>query len=565
MTHRKGIFNAAIAGILVLGLVAGFAGCGTSTSQGGGNERRTAIDMEQALNRLDSLYEQIDVYRLTPRMDGAAAYEEVGTVLPDISEYPFVVNPTTDNYLTIYASPEKSGTGYASWLIDIAESFNKSGSTVHGQPISVGVRSIPNGLGADFISSGKYKPDVFAPSSELWGDVLIGRGITISRLDVRTAGNVAGVVLSTKKNEELTNKYGSSGIDAVVNGVLNGEVALAYADPLSNTEGLNFLLTAMRIFDAADMFSDTSIIQFRQLQDSIVYVAYDSAQLKGSALGGSLDGFVSDYHTYINSPELGSSYKFIPFGVRHDQPLYEIGELSEIKHGIALAFSAYCKTSDSQNLASDKGFNGLEDYVYEYAKPEGRDIIRAQEIWKQEKSGSRDLTAVFVADISGSMEGSPILKLKASLYRAADFIDANTNIGLVTFSDSVNIALPIAKFDNAQRAGFTNAVRSMQEGGGTAMFDAAVVALKMLTEAQERNPNTKLMLFILTDGESNRGYTFKDTEDVIAGLRIPVYTIGYNADIENLRLLSNINEATAMDAETDDIIYKLQSLFNVHM
>jgi len=105
----------------------------------------------------------------------------------------------------------------------------------------------------------------------------------------------------------------------------------------------------------------------------------------------------------------------------------------------------------------------------------------------------------------------------------------------------------------------------MTASGGTAMFDAVVVAQKMLTDAQARNPNTKLMLFVLTDGESNRGYEFRDIESVTQGLRIPVYTIGYNADIDVLQSLSDINEATTMNADTDDVIYKLQSLFNAQM
>ena len=163
------------------------------------------------------------------------------------------------------------------------------------------------------------------------------------------------------------------------------------------------------------------------------------------------------------------------------------------------------------------------------------------------------------------MEGSPLLKLKASLNRAASFIDENTNIGLVTFSDSVNIALPIAKFDNVQKASFTGAVKSMRANGGTAMFDAIVVAEHMLIEKQQKNPNTRLMLFVLTDGESNRGYEFEDIAEVSRGIRIPIYTIGYNADIDVLQEISNINEATSMDADSDNVIYKLESLFNAQM
>lgn len=97
------------------------------------------------------------------------------------------------------------------------------------------------------------------------------------------------------------------------------------------------------------------------------------------------------------------------------------------------------------------------------------------------------------------------------------------------------------------------------------MFDAIVVAEKMLMEAQEKNPDTKLMLFVLTDGETNRGYNFKDIEGITSGLKIPIYTIGYNADIDVLKQISNINEAATMNAENDNIIYRLESLFNSQM
>jgi len=192
-------------------------------------------------------------------------------------------------------------------------------------------------------------------------------------------------------------------------------------------------------------------------------------------------------------------------------------------------------------------------------------ITRAQKLWKDKKDSGQTIAAVFVADVSGSMDGSPLLKLKASLNRAATFIDLDTNVGLVTFSDAVDIALPIAKFDIDQKSYFSNAVKSMTAGGGTAMFDAITVAMKMLTDAQERNPNTKIMLFVLTDGETNRGYELRDVESVIRDLRIPIYTIGYNADIDVLQELSDINEATTMNADTDDVIYKLHSLFNAQM
>ena len=97
------------------------------------------------------------------------------------------------------------------------------------------------------------------------------------------------------------------------------------------------------------------------------------------------------------------------------------------------------------------------------------------------------------------------------------------------------------------------------------MFDAIIVAEHMLVEQQKQNPNTRMMLFVLTDGESNRGYDLEDIKEITRGLRIPVYTIGYNADIDVLKEVSDINEASTMDADSDNVIYKLESLFNSQM
>jgi len=547
--------------VIVFTLIFGFV----SITQNWGKTKDT-VNTEQSVDKLNKLYSKLNVKKLTLQEDTEfTADENTVSVLPDIAEYPFVVNPTTDDFLTIYSSPEKAGIGYESWLVDIANKFNESGVQINGKPVSVGVRSISSGLAADFISSGKYTPDVFAPSNELWGDLLTAKGVKINSVEKRIAGNVAGVVLSKKKNEELNNKYGAVNAKAIIDAVINNEIKLAYTDPYASSSGLNFLLMALFNFDSANPTSQTAVSQFQKFQQNIAFTAYNTMQMKESALSGALDGFLLEYQTFVNSPDLKNSYVFIPFGIRHDQPIYEIGELTPVKKQITSKFVEYCKTTDSQKLASDKGFNGLDDYSYNLSKPDGATILKAQSVWKNEKTGGSDLTAVFVADVSGSMEGSPLLKLKASLNQAINFIGSDTNVGFITFSDNVNIALPITKFDITQKSYFSNAVKNLRAGGGTAMFDAVVVAEKMLMDEQAKNPNTKLMLFVLTDGETNRGYEFKDIENITRGIKIPIYTIGFNANIDILKKLSNINEAATMSAENDNIIYRLESLFNSQM
>jgi Ca-activated chloride channel homolog len=192
-------------------------------------------------------------------------------------------------------------------------------------------------------------------------------------------------------------------------------------------------------------------------------------------------------------------------------------------------------------------------------------LAQAQKLWKDKKDSNRDIIAVFVADTSGSMDGEPLNKLKKSLISGSNYIGKDCSVGLVTFANDVNIALPLGKFDINQRSLFTGAVKNMSAGGGTAMFDAIVVAEKMLLDAKAGNPNAKLMLFVLTDGNANAGYTLKDTQKMIEGLKVPIYTIGYNANIPALEAISKINEAANINADTDDVVYKILNLFNAEM
>lgn len=527
-----------------------------SLTQNVGKNEAT-VNMESSIRKLNDLYKDINPKEQTVQRSNAITSNEAIAVLPDISEYPFIVNPTTDNFITIYASTDIANTDEISWLRQAGENFNKNNITEDGVPISVGIRAIPSNLAADFITTGKYTPDIYIPTSNIYGEMLQSSEKKSNLITEKVVGNVSGIVINSRYKDETASN--------IINKVLSGNCIVGYTNPLSNEDGLNFLLTLLNEFDNKAPLGASAVEKLKIYQDKIPYVSYDILQLQDSLQNGTIDGFASNYQTYYNTPALRNSYEFIPFGVRQDHPAYEIGELSNIKRKIAQKFLEYIKSDNAQKIASNVGFNVFADYTYSGYNYTGNEIADSQNIWKKEKNGSSDLTAVFVADVSGSMEGSPLLKLKASLNRASTFIDENTNIGLVTFSDTVNIALPIAKFDNTQKAYFSNSVKSMRAVGGTAMFDAIAVAERMLVEAQQKNPNTRLMLFVLTDGESNRGHEFEDIEEITRGLRIPIYTIGYNADIDVLEAVSNINEASTMDADSDNVIYKLESLFNAQM
>ena len=269
-----------------------------------------------------------------------------------------------------------------------------------------------------------------------------------------------------------------------------------------------------------------------------------------------------EYQTYHNDPELVRKYEFTPFGFVHTNPLYTTKDAEERKKEILRLFSEFARSKENQDLAREYGFNQDLRYTVEQEEVDGATLLNAQELWKKEKDSGKPILAVFVADISGSMNGEPLNSLKTSLINGMRYINTTNYVGLVSYSDDVVINVPVGEFTLNHQSAFKGAVENLSASGGTATFDGIIVAADMLIKASRQYPDAKMMMFVLSDGETNRGYSLKDIEEPIDALNIPIYTIGYNADIPALESISAINEAANINADSDDVIYKLKNLFN---
>lgn len=547
--------------IIIFGMIYG----GITLTKNWGKSKET-ISKENATGKLKKICKDININEVEPRKAPIdLGVKDVKDTIPNIDKYPAKVENTTDSYIEIFSTGEKAGNGKDGWLIDVANNFNESKFEINGKIISVKVREIASGLGMDYIISEKYLPDAYSPSNELWGEMIKANGKTIELCDDRMVGNVAGILISKEKYDELIKKYGAINLKNITQAVANGEINMGYTNPFASATGLNFLVSTLATFDSSNPLSEKAIDGFNEFQNNIPLIAYTTLQLRNSAESGILDGFIMEYQTYINSPELKTDYIFTPFGYRHDSPLYSVGNLSNEKKEILNKFIEFYKQDKYQELAVKDGFNALEDYKCEIENLDGNTILQAQKLWKENKNGDKPIVAVFVADVSGSMEGEPLNELKKSLLNGSRYIGEENSIGLVTYSNDVNINLPIEKFDLNQRSLFTGAVQDMDASGGTATFDAIAVAVQMLLDEKEKNPDAKLMLFVLSDGETNIGHSLDDLREILESVKIPVHTIGYNANIEALENISRINEATSINADSDDVIYKLGSLFNAEM
>ena len=538
------------------------SGCGSSSVYT--EDDYDALSYEDALDEIESLLTKIDVTTVEdPTLDIYSDTTSEADALADIDTFDITVQGDGEINIEIAAATELSSDSPDDWLNVVAEVFNEEGYTINGKSVTVTVRQITSGEAYTYIAAGAYEPEVFIPSNYLWGEMLDASGIGIEQITDRIAGNTAGILIESETYEEFIEAYGEATLETVLEASIAGDLTFAYTNPYTSSTGLNMLTAMLKAFDEDDPLSSEAQEKLLEYQQTSPPVAYTTSVLRNQAAKGVINAMVMEEQAYINTAEL-SDYVYIPFGVRHDHPVYTFDWCTDEEKEAAELFTEYCLSDENQELASDKGFNLHDDYEGDDCGLTGAEIITAQQVWKESKNGGNPIVAVFVADVSGSMSGTPLASLQSALVSASAYIGSDNYVGLVSYASDVTINLEIAQFDATQQAYFSGEVKSLIASGSTATYDAIIVALSMLAEAAEEIPDATLMLFVLSDGVQNVGYSIDRVTPIIAGMDIPVYTICYNYDDDNgeLATLSDINEAAALNAESDDVVNQLRNLFN---
>ena len=550
----------AMIGIAIAVIVLVFGGVALTRNVG---KSTKTVTKEAAQEKLEKYYKKIAPGEMTP-VKGQVSYsgeESLYQELPELKDDSIVVRETTGDYAEIFASSEKTGSGTDGYLREMAEKFNRSGASVGGRPVSIRLRTVSSGQQVDYPASGKYVPDAISPSSDLSVKMLNAKGVPTVDIDDSLVMNYAGIVVSNSTYSTLVEDYGSADVKNFAQATADGKITVGYTNPFTSATGMNFLVTLLDSYDSGNILSDRAIKGFQAFQENVPFVAMTTGQMRNASERGSFDAFVLEYQVFVNDSKLNSNYRFIPFGYAHKNPLAMIE--TSTKKEILTAFADFCEQNGAQ-LAQKDGFNQDIGYIPSLPEYSGADLMAAQKLYKENKD-NQPVVCVFVTDVSGSMAGEPLNTLKDSLVNSMHYINTNNYIGLVCYNDDVNIALPIAEFDINQQSYFKGTVEMLDASGGTATYDGLCVALKMIQDKLVEVPNAKPMVFVLSDGETNRGYSLKEVEDIVSGLAVPVYTIGYNADIDALSKLSDINEGVCINANTDDVIYQLKQLFNANM
>lgn len=555
----KKVLALVLALILSLSL---FSGCQDPGTPG---DNIKVIPYEDAVKEMDALLTNVKVRTGNAPID--ISYDDVSVqdALADISTFPLTVQGNGQINIEIAADTEMSSDAPDDWMNVLARQFNKENHEYNGKKVTVSVRQITGGEVVTYMRAGAYRPDLYVPSHAGWGKMLDASGIETVTLCDRLLGNTAGILISDKVYDDFIAKYQEATIKTVVEATINGDLTFAYTNPYTSSTGLNMLTMILKAFDPANPLSEQASSKLIEYQKTAPPTAYTTAVMKNKAAKGIINAMVMEEQAYVLTKEL-SSYIYIPAGIRHDHPVFSFDYVSQEKQEAARLFIDYCLTDKAQQLGYEKGFNRHNEYPGEEPGLDGHGYLEAQALWKQNKNGGRPVIAVFVADVSGSMNGSSLNSLKQSLVATAPYIGSENYIGLISYSDDVTVNLPIDEFSPTQQAKFTGAVKALSAGGSTATYDATLQALKMLLEKQQEVPDAKLMLFVLTDGAQNVGTNYKRIRSIVKSLQIPVYTIAYNTEsTDDMKELSEMNEAAPLEASTQDIVNQLRNLFNTQL
>ncbi|MGB1108925.1 MAG: substrate-binding domain-containing protein, partial [Gammaproteobacteria bacterium] len=356
--------------LTLLALVFSLAACDSFTD--------APYSPEKAADKLNDVVKRIDwnTNLVKRRANISLTKTNLMDSLPPIDNYPIKAGPTGNQpnsaTIEIFSSSEKSGDGPDGWLTEVVTAFNRANIKLDdGRTAQVALRKIASGTAYQFIASGRYKPQAFTPSNALWGEMVKAHGVKLTIERERLVGNTAGIVMKQEVAERLKAEYPSLSVENLIDAVVQGKLIMGYTNPYASSTGLNFLVTVLNAFSgSADegMLEPAVVSALQRFQQGVPFVAMTTLQMRESVSGnGTLDAFVMEYQTFAKTtPPMANEYVFIPFGYRHDNPLYSVGDLEPTQRQVLDRFLSFIDKPEYTALADRFGFNADKNYRSAY-------------------------------------------------------------------------------------------------------------------------------------------------------------------------------------------------------
>jgi hypothetical protein len=499
----------------------------------------------------------------------------------------------SDIELDVAASPE-----IAPALNDVASDFNAEERQVDGSCVRVSVRAVDSanvafGITGAGATMGDTDSDVWVPDSSVWSQLVQSQSGDAVITETGTSVARSPLVLA-----ELAEFAEDSGGDVqwsdVIPTTAPGEDAgrtVRVVDPARSSTGLGTLYLLHDALEESSPDTDTFNAHMTAALQSLHQGASSDEEAAFLALsGGGAEAppamVMSEQAVWrynAEHDEAAAEVRYLEGGTYYlDYPYVVRSEESEITRAADLFRDAVRAPEAVERYLAD-GFRGSEGEIdasvlteevgfreeqpAELPSPSGGSVTELTRTWNQLKMESRVLTIV---DVSGSMlaevPGTGMTRMQVTTAAASEGLQMFTptaELGVWQFSTNVNNDLhyqelaPVRELQATNEAGEEHrdvigaALARLQPlpQGDTALYDTYLAAYQEMSRTYQ--PDRTNVILMLTDGDNDNpgglelDQLLSEIEGISSASRpIPIITIAFGPDVQNLEPLQEIAAAT---------------------
>lgn len=522
----------------------------------------------------------------------------------------------SDILLDVAAAPE-----IAPAVDDIARDFNLADTSVDGRCVRVEVRQVDSanvafGITGAGATMGDTDSHVWIPDSSMWASMVKSQSGDAIITDTGTS--VARTPLVLTELAEFASESGEAPTwtDILPTGAPEdgAENSMRVVDPTRSSTGLGTLYLLNNALEEASPDGETYNAYMTAALQTLHRSTSADEEAAFLALSGSgaetppimvmseqaawrYNTAHSDTPVEVSYLESNTYYLDYPYIVRSEDS--EITRAAEEfrnavrsepaqEHILAEGFRGPEGQVDTSVLSAEAGFR--ESAPAELAAPSEGVVTELTRTWNQMKMDSRVLAIV---DVSGSMlaevPGSGMTRMQvtaAAATQGLEMFTPSSELGLWKFSTDVNDGLhyqEVAPVRELQATGddgtehrqvMSQALSSMQPlpQGDTALYETYLAAYQEMSRTYQPDHNNVILMMTDGDNDNPGGMELDELltqiEELASPSRpIPIITIAFGPDVQNLEPLQEIAAATGGAAymtedpmEIGDIFIKAFSL-----
>lgn len=473
-----------------------------------------------------------------------------------------------------------ANTSLAPWLQSAVAEFNASRTeTSGGQPAFAVLNAVESGQAVTDLVDGTAVATLWIPDDDVWVDVLADQGSSDFRGDCVSVAESPLVIGMWRPMAEALGwpglplgwlDIGSLAADpnawAYYSGGEYGDtLRLSHTHPGLSGSGANTLLA---IVQAAQ--SKTDAVTAEDIQQPIVQASVGAFESAVAAFNSSTDAMAESMATrgpgYLGAAVMYES-NIIEHGNAELVAIYPLEGTFMATHPACINQSAsaeereaaqllrnYLLSEAVQQQALERGLrpvnpavslgpplvasNGVDPTQPEiiFNGPSVESIYAVQELWQ---SARKPVNLVMLLDTSGSMRGDKIESMKAAAEQFVAQMGDEDAISLVEFYTNPVVLVQGAPIETSRQE-VINAIRNMEPGGDTALFDAIAVGSEVI--AATGSPQATNAMIVLSDGLDTSSMRTSLNDELIeraTANATTIFTIAYGGDADE-ELLSEL-------------------------